>query len=92
MNERKSEIQTLKPRSNLACREIRGQVVAVDMDSGDYHVFNEVGAFIWQRIMADKDSASIVEDIITAYRVTRERAANDFDGFVTRLKTNCLLD
>ncbi len=91
MSKHKSEAQLLKPRNDLAWREIRGEFVAVDMNSGDYHTFNEVGAFIWRRIIAGRDPESILDEIMAEYKVTREKAGSDFDAFVQVLKSNCLL-
>lgn len=82
----------MKLRPNLTTREIRGEFVVVDTKSGNYHIFNEVGGFIWRGLEKGSGSKTIVEELVSAYKVTPDLALADFRTFVTNLQSYGLLE
>jgi hypothetical protein len=83
---------TIRLRSNLTAREIRGEFVVIDTKSGNYHIFNEVGKLIWRGIEADKESEVIVDELVALYKVTLDQARQDFEAFVANLRSYGLLE
>jgi len=81
---------TLRP--NLTTREIRGEFVVIDTKSGNYHIFNEVGGIIWRGLEKNSGSKTIVEELVSAYKVTPDEALADFSAFVTNLRSYGLLE
>ena len=46
---------------------------------------NRVGTFIWETIDGSRDGAAVVEAIVLSFEVDKERAAEDYRGFVAQL-------
>jgi Coenzyme PQQ synthesis protein D (PqqD) len=46
---------------------------------------NRVGTFIWETIDGARDGAAVVEAIVSRFEVDRDRAAEDYRGFVAKL-------
>jgi hypothetical protein len=81
----------LRPREGVEWREVRGRLVAVDMATGDYHVFNEVGGVIWRGLVAGRSQEAIVEEIVATYAVMHTKVVEDYVAFVAMLKECKLL-
>jgi hypothetical protein len=46
---------------------------------------NRVGTFIWEAIDGSRDGASVVEALVQRFEVDRDRAAEDYLGFIEKL-------
>ena len=82
----------LRPRVQLAAQDIRGEFVVVDTQTGDYHIFNEIGRLIWKGLVARKEADVIIDEIVVVYRVSRDQAGEDFKSFVSKLLGYGLLE
>ena len=83
---------TYKLRPNLATRDIHGELVVVDMHSGAYHVFNEVGGIIWKGLAAAREPADILLELTGTFAVEAPQIKADFDRFIDQLKSIGLLE
>jgi len=82
----------LKLKPNLTTREIRGEFVVIDTKSGNYHIFNEVGNLMWRGLEAGRGSESIVDELVSSYKVTQDQALLDFEAFMAKLRGYGLLE
>ncbi|MBQ3037621.1 MAG: PqqD family protein [Clostridia bacterium] len=83
-------------RDGFLLREVAGNfvVVAIGDDVLDFNAVitvNELGATIWHGIEDRKDKAQIVEEILTEYDIDKETVSNDFDEFISQLKSNNII-
>jgi hypothetical protein len=78
-------------RSNIVLRDVNGELVAVDMDSGEYHTLNPVGSRIIKGIASQESTAEIIDAIVEEFSVTLEIATDDYKGFVADLLERGLL-
>jgi Coenzyme PQQ synthesis protein D (PqqD) len=46
---------------------------------------NRVGTFIWETIDGNRSGTAVVEALVAQFEVERERAAEDYLGFVAKL-------
>ena len=46
---------------------------------------NRVGTFIWEAIDGSRNGAAVVEALVQKFEVDRDRAAEDYRGFVAKL-------
>ena len=73
------------PGPDVVWQDVKGNLVAVCLDSGKYYTFNEVGRLIWLGLDAGKDRKEIVADICHRFDVDPTDAENDFEHFVESL-------
>ena len=78
-------------RTGLRAKQVQGRLVAVDLETGDYHVLNAVGALIWQGMEKQQNRQDIVRTITSSFAVTTEKAASDVDTFLDDLKSRGLV-
>ncbi len=78
-------------REGFRVKQVQGKLVAVDTVSGDYHVFNEVGALIWRGLADGLSRESILRQMVSTFEVSRERAAADADSFLADLRSRGLV-
>ncbi len=66
-------------------RRVDDEYVILDVTSGRYFSLEEVGALIWERLEAESTMDELVDDVVAAYDVDRERAAADVADLVADL-------
>lgn len=64
---------------------IDGELVVMNLATGNYFSSTGTGALIWSRIGERQDDDAVVAAVVAAYDVTRDRAAADFAAFVAEL-------
>jgi hypothetical protein len=64
---------------------IDGELVVMNLATGNYFSSTGTGALIWARIGERQDDDAVVAAVVAAYDVTRDRAAADFATFVAEL-------
>lgn len=92
MSNKQSNNCELKPCAHLVTKDIRGEFVVVDTQTGDYHIFNHVGSLIWRGLADGKDVAAIVRELVNVYQVTVDQANADCDTFLSELRGYSLLE
>lgn len=71
----------LRPAPNAVAREVEGEILVVDVRSGNYYVLDEVSAFLWKRIEsspanAEEMMASLLEEYDTSAEECHENILN----------------
>lgn len=76
---------------NVVYREVDDRIVLINLDSGYYYSLNEVGRLIFRCIVDKKDIDNIIDKILNEYEITREKARNDIDSFLSELTKENIL-
>jgi hypothetical protein len=85
--------QVLKPSGDLSWRDINGELVALNVKSGEYFVFNEVGRIVWLAIAEGKSSDDTVQKILGEYNAKEQAGVVvDVRRFVDGLLERKLVD
>ena len=72
-------------------REIDREVVAVDLVSSIYLTTNESGVRLWRRLADGATTDELVDELVEAFGIERERAAADVQSYVDALDARNLL-
>jgi len=72
-------------------RDIEGEAVILNLDTGYYYNLNAVGSLIWQLLEEKKDISKIIETISKDYNISANRAKKDLDSLISDLKKEKLL-
>jgi hypothetical protein len=70
----------LKPNGDLSWRDINGELVALNVKSGEYFVFNEIGRIVWLAIAEGRNTDGTVKQILDEYD------AKEHDGVVSDVR------
>ena len=86
------EHQVYKPHENLSWRDVNGELVAINVETGEYHVFDEVGRLVWLAIAEGKKAASLIDQILEEYdAVGRETVVKDIKILIDKLLRSGML-
>jgi len=66
-------------------RELDGEVVILDIASGNYFALNDVGALVWDQLEDGTDRDTLVEAVTAAFDVDVETAATDINALLDQL-------
>ena len=76
----------------VLAEEIDGEVLVLDMESNQYFGLNELGALIWEGIVAEQTAAEIEATILQVYDVEPEAARRDLAAFCQELEARGLIE
>lgn len=79
-------------KSTTLFRELDGETVLVDIDSGTYFGLDEVGTFIWQQIDEGTAVADIPARMTEAFEVEVDVARADLEAFLEQLLAKGLIE
>jgi len=65
--------------------DLQGEIVLLNVQSGKYYNLNPIGSFIWERIEQPTPLSAIIEAILSAYKVDRERCETDTRELLQKL-------
>jgi hypothetical protein len=82
---------TYQVSDGLTWREVNGDLVVMELDSGHYHLFNPVGGKIWMGLASNRLPSDIAGELVQRYDVDWERAQMDVTAFVATLMRKQLL-
>jgi hypothetical protein len=77
---------------NYSWRDLNNELVILNLDSGEYFTFNDIGRVIWLSINDGKDVEGISKIIIEEYSVSRDEALSDIHMFISGLVSEGLLE
>lgn len=77
--------------SSIRHRLIGGNVVILDLRSGEYKILDEVASAMWEIVLAQPDQERCTESLIQTFDVERERVAIDLKRFVSEAEEGGLL-
>lgn len=80
------------PNDKVPVRRLKDEMVFLGTDENQYiHTLNGVATFIWERIDGIATMQEILDAILSAYDVEKERAATDLTDLVDTLATKGLV-
>lgn len=78
---------------DLASRTVGGSVMLLDLVTNRYHSVGGSGVVLVERLQDGVSSTDeLVEEMVSRFEVSRERAAEDVEAFLARLDDNGLLE
>lgn len=87
------ETETLRLRADgLTWREIEGEVVVLDRRTWAYLSVNASGAGLWEKVVAGTTADELVDRLVAAHELPRDRARADVSAFIEVLREHDLLD
>ena len=86
------QTRTVRPNANTLHRELGGEGVLLQLDSGEYFGLDEVGERIWALMMEDGDLSRVESRLIEEFEVEPSRLAADLKAFVDELAERRLID
>jgi hypothetical protein len=75
----------------VMARELGGEIVILDLTSGNYFGLDEVGARIWKLIGEGKTLGETLDILLAEYEVERPQLEADLLGLVERLEAQGLV-
>ena len=79
-------------RDGLKWREIEGEMIAVDVRTSTYLGANASGMALWRGLADGASREQLVDRLVGAFPVERDRAIADVDAFLADLRANGLLE
>lgn len=81
----------MKRSDNFLLRDVAGSLVIVPVGAAvaafpGMMTLNATGAYIWELLETDQTVESLVNALIDRYDVTEEKAKEDVEAFITKLK------
>lgn len=76
---------------NVIFETIEGEVILIDLKTGTYYSLREVGAAIWQGIVAGADSDQIAADLRRRYDASEEQIADAVENLLRELEREGLI-
>lgn len=85
-------LSVIQINEKLSWRDVNDELVALDVVTGEYHVFNDIGRKIWLHIAENKtDMDSLVNGIMNEYDTQTHDVEADIHDFVKDLLNRGLL-
>ncbi|MHB8844964.1 MAG: PqqD family protein [Nitrospirota bacterium] len=80
-----------KAPDNYSWRDVNNELVVLNLQSGEYFTFNDVGRLIWLSVNDGKPVGDITRLVVEQYATTEDKAQNDVTAFISNLLTEGLL-
>lgn len=80
-----------KAPDNYSWRDVNNELVVLNLQSGEYFTFNDVGRLIWLSVNDGKPVGDITKLVVEQYATTEDKARNDVNAFISNLLTEGLL-
>jgi radical SAM protein with 4Fe4S-binding SPASM domain len=88
-----SQKAKIKRNDNIIFREEGEAGLLCNPDTGGVTILNETGKFIWPRLDGGKNREDIIEEMLESFEVSdKQKAAEDFDGFIQELGRSGFLE
>jgi hypothetical protein len=82
---------TYKAPDNYSWRDVNNELVVLNLQSGEYFTFNDVGRLIWLTLNDGKSVEDIAKALVDQYSTTEEKAMLDVRSFISNLLSEGLL-
>lgn len=82
----------LRIPEHVVSREVGGETVILNLETGDYYGLNAVGAAIWRGIEAQSSRDEIVGAVQAEFESTVEVITQDMDALLADLRKQGLLE
>ncbi len=84
-----SEVYTIC--EDFTWRDVNDEVVVLNVKSGEYFTFNDVGRFVWKAISSGKNVDESVRMVVDEYDVEPEKAASEIRDFIRNIVAQKML-
>ena len=81
----------LRP-TEVAWKEVDGEVIALDERAALYLAANPAGALLWRALVDGTTRGELVDGLIAEFGIESDRASADVDAFLADLHERGLLD
>jgi len=81
----------LRRTEEVSAETIDGEAVAINLDTGLYYRMDGVAGFAWERIEDGITQEGLLSQVVAAYDVARDVAAEDVRAFVEDLMEEALI-
>lgn len=78
--------------SQQVSRDLAGEAVLLQLQSGVYYGLDEIGAFVWSRLQKPVAVSELRDAILSEYDVTPERCESDLLALLNRLLREGLIE
>ena len=75
----------------ITWRDIKGELIALQLESGEYYSFNEIGRLSWLALAEGRSVGQVVEAVLAEYEVSLAQAESDVVAFTQGLLENRLI-
>lgn len=75
----------------ITWRDIKGELIALELESGEYFSFNEIGRLAWLALAEGRSVGQVVEAVLAEYEVSLAQAERDVVAFTQGLLENKLI-
>ena len=69
----------------ITWRDVDDELIVLELESGNYFSMNDVGRFIWLKVIEEKDFGTIVDLITSEYDTIEDQAIHDASHFIKGL-------
>ena len=80
-----------RPKPHVLVRELEGEAVLLDLDTGRYFGLNATGARIWALLDGERDLEQLLDELLQEHVVSRERLLQDVRELIAGLRAQGLL-
>jgi hypothetical protein len=80
-----------KAPDNYSWRDVNNELVVLNLQSGEYFTFNDVGRLIWLSLNDGKTVKDTSRSVVEQYATTEEKAVTDVRSFIDNLLSEHLL-
>lgn len=77
--------------TDLHWREIDGEIIALEGRGSRYVAANGAGTVLWRALLGGTTRDALVDELVRAYGIDRERAVADVGRFIDELAAQGLL-
>lgn len=81
----------MRQSPNVVFRDLDGEAVILDLESGTYFGLNDVGTRVWHLVGAGCREAEIVDTVAAEYEADRETIAHDVTKLLEALRSQRLV-
>lgn len=80
-----------EPSEDITWRDVESELIVLDLPTGEYYTFNEIGRLTWNLIIDNNTIGSILKTISNEYDMSFENIKKDVNTFITGLLKNNLI-
>jgi hypothetical protein len=78
-------------QEDLIWHTVKGDLVTLDLPSGECFAINATGALLWARLTAGTTRSELIQLLCERYGIAAERAGGEVDDFLSGLAARRLL-
>ena len=86
------QLIVVSSNKDLISRDLDGEAVILNLESGKYFGLNEVGARIWSLLKESKSVKEILDTLLNEYDVEAERCEHELLTLLNDLSENGLIE